>query len=56
MNASRNTLKATGAVHWSRYVILAVVLMLAWVMWSGYLKPLLLSFGVFSSLLVVYLD
>lgn len=56
MNASRNTLKATGAVHWSRYVILAVVLMLAWVMWSGYLKPLLLSLGVFSSLLVVYLD
>ena len=56
MNASRSPSKATGAVHWSRYVILAVVLMLAWVMWSGYLKPLLLSLGVFSSLLVVYLD
>lgn len=42
-------------VHWSRYVLLAVLLMIAWVLWSGYLKPLLLGLGVFSSLLVVYL-
>lgn len=42
-------------VHWSHYVFLALLLMLAWVLWSGYLKPLLLGLGVFSSLLVVYL-
>ena len=42
-------------VHWSRYVFLAVLLMIAWVLWSGYLKPLLLGLGVFSSVLVVYL-
>lgn len=42
-------------VHWSRPVILAVLLMLAWVLWSGFFKPLLLGLGVFSSLLVVYL-
>jgi len=55
MKASRNEPEATGAVHWSRYVILAVLLMLAWVLWSGYLKPLLLGLGVLSSILVVYL-
>ena len=56
MNDSRNASEATGAIHWSRHVILAVLLMLAWVLWSGYLKPLLLGLGVFSSILVVYLD
>lgn len=45
-----------GTVHWSRPVILAVLLMLAWVLWSGFLKPLLLALGAFSSLLVVYLS
>ena len=44
-----------GAARWTRSVILAVLLMVAWVLWSGYLKPLLLGLGVFSSLLVVYL-
>ena len=44
-----------GAARWTRLVILAVLLMVAWVLWSGYLKPLLLGLGVFSSLLVVYL-
>ena len=55
MKARRNESGAAGAVHWSRYVIMAVLLMLAWVLWSGYLKPLLLGLGVFSSILVVYL-
>jgi len=55
MNGSRNASQATGAVHWSRYAVLAALLMLAWVLWSGYLKPLLLGLGVFSSILVVYL-
>ena len=56
MNVRRNDPQATGAVHWSRYVILAVLLMLAWVLWSGYLKPLLLGLGVLSSIVVVYLN
>jgi multicomponent Na+:H+ antiporter subunit E len=42
-------------VHWTRYVFLAVLLMISWVLWSGYLKPLLLGLGIFSSVLVVYL-
>ena len=42
-------------VHWSRYVLLAVLLMIAWVLWSGYLKPLLLGLGVSSSLIQVAL-
>ncbi len=56
MQSNRNTSQATGAVHWSRYVILALLLLMAWILWSGYLKPLLLGLGVFSSVLVVYLD
>lgn len=56
MKASRNESEAAGAIHWSRYVILAVLLMLAWFLWSGYLEPLLLGLGVFSSILVVYLS
>jgi len=56
MQANQNTSQATDAVHWSRYVILALLLMLAWILWSGYLKPLLLGLGIFSSILVVYLD
>ncbi|MGD9264412.1 MAG: Na+/H+ antiporter subunit E [Lysobacterales bacterium] len=46
---------SSDAIHWTRSVVLAVLLMLAWVLWSGYLKPLLLGLGIFSSLLVVYL-
>ncbi len=41
--------------YWSRAVFLAVLLMLAWLLWSGLFKPLLLALGVFSSVLVVYL-
>jgi len=55
MQADRSASPAADTVHWPGYAILAVLLMLAWVLWSGYLKPLLLGFGVFSSILVVYL-
>jgi len=41
--------------NWAWSVILGVLLMLVWVLWSGYFKPLLLGLGVFSSALVVYL-
>jgi multicomponent Na+:H+ antiporter subunit E len=56
MNPSRNASETADPAHRSRYVVLAVLLMLAWVLWSGYLKPLLLGLGILSSLLVVYLD
>lgn len=56
MQAEPRAAQAADTVHWSRHAILAVLLMLAWVLWSGYLKPLLLGLGIFSSLLVVYLD
>lgn len=56
MKFSRKDSEAAGAVHWSRYVILTALLMLAWVLWSGYLEPLLLGLGVLSSILVVYLN
>ena len=44
-----------GSGYWTRAAFLAVVLMLAWLLWSGLFKPLLLVLGVFSSVLVVYL-
>jgi multicomponent Na+:H+ antiporter subunit E len=56
MNASRKASETRRALPWSRYLILVALLMLAWVLWSGYLKPLLLGLGLFSSILVVYLD
>lgn len=55
MPADRSASQAAGTVRWSGYALLAVLLMLAWILWSGYLKPLLLGLGVFSSILVVYL-
>lgn len=38
-----------------RATILLVLLLLAWVLWSGLFKPLLLGLGGFSCLLTVYL-
>lgn len=47
--------KDPGKTHWSKAVVLAVLLMVAWLLWSGLFKPLLLALGVFSSVLVAYL-
>jgi len=38
-----------------RALLLAVLLFAAWLLWSGFFKPLLISLGVFSVLLVVFL-
>jgi multicomponent Na+:H+ antiporter subunit E len=38
-----------------RMAVLAVLLATAWLLWSGMFKPLLLSLGAFSCLLVLYL-
>ncbi len=37
-----------------RILLLAVLLVLAWLLWSGLYKPLLLGLGVFSCLLTLY--
>ena len=41
--------------YWSRVILLAGLLMLSWLLWSGLFKPLLLALGLFSCVLVVYL-
>ena len=38
-----------------RVLILAVFLAVAWLLWSGFFKPLLLSLGVFSCMITVYI-
>ena len=39
----------------ARVLILVLLLAAAWVLWSGYLKPLLLGLGVLSCLLTVWI-
>lgn len=39
----------------SNYLLLTVFLIVAWVLWSGMFKPLLLGLGAFSCVLTVYL-
>ena len=38
----------------AKFVLLAVLLIIAWVLWSGLFKPLLLALGAFSCALTVY--
>ena len=38
-----------------RIIVLALLLIAAWVLWSGYFKPLLLGLGALSCLLTVWL-
>lgn len=40
---------------YARILILLVLLITAWVLWSGYLKPLLLGLGALSCLLTVWI-
>jgi multicomponent Na+:H+ antiporter subunit E len=39
----------------ARMAVLAVLLAVSWLLWSGLFKPLLLALGAFSCLLVLYL-
>lgn len=39
----------------ARTLILLLLLIVAWVLWSGYLKPLLLGLGAFSCILTVWI-
>ena len=45
---------ASVAEKTTRAVLLIVLLAMAWLLWSGFFKPLLLAFGVFSCLLSLY--
>jgi multicomponent Na+:H+ antiporter subunit E len=38
----------------ARILILALLLIVAWVLWSGYLKPLLLGLGALSCVLTIW--
>ena len=40
---------------YARMLILALLLIAAWVLWSGYLKPLLLGLGAVSCLLTIWI-
>lgn len=40
----------------ARMALMAILLAAAWLLWSGFFKPLLLGLGAFSCLLVVYLS
>ena len=40
---------------YARILTLVVLLIVAWVLWSGYLKPLLLGLGALSCLLTVWI-
>jgi len=44
--------QSTGA-RLSRVMLLSVLLVLAWLLWSGYFKPLILMFGAFSCAIVL---
>ncbi|MEM1200820.1 MAG: Na+/H+ antiporter subunit E [Pseudomonadota bacterium] len=46
---------ASAAEKTSRLLLLALLLAMAWMFWSGLFKPLLIAFGVFSCVLSVYL-
>lgn len=50
---SRGSPKLT-ARTFAKFVLLAVLLIIAWVLWSGLFKPLLLALGAFSCALTVY--
>jgi multicomponent Na+:H+ antiporter subunit E len=43
------------AEHGFRILLLAILLAMAWLFWSGLFKPLLIGFGVFSCMLTLYL-
>ena len=45
----------TGAVRVRAYLMFTVLLIAAWVLWSGMFKPLLLGLGAFSCLLAGYI-
>ena len=54
-SASSSTASRAPARTFAKFVLLAVLLIVAWVLWSGLFKPLLLGLGALSCALVVYI-
>ncbi|MEM7283359.1 MAG: Na+/H+ antiporter subunit E [Pseudomonadota bacterium] len=53
--SSDNKTAPTSAGRFRAYLLFIVVLIAAWVLWSGMFKPLLLGLGAFSCALVAYI-
>ena len=53
VNESSESSRATTLPGLSRWLLLVVLLSVAWLLWSGLYKPLLLGLGVLSCLLVM---
>ncbi len=53
---ANNSAAPRGAGRVRAYGLLSVLLIAAWMLWSGMFKPLLLGLGAFSCVLVVYLS
>ena len=50
-----NTTASVGAGRFRAYLMFTVLLIAAWVLWSGMFKPLLLGLGAFSCVLAGYI-
>lgn len=55
MSEANATGTTTERVSFARVLVLALVLIAAWLLWSGLFKPLLLGLGAFSCVLTVYI-
>ena len=54
--SNKHNLHNSRAAYITRVVTLGILLVAAWLFWSGFFKPLLLGLGAFSCLLVLYLS
>jgi len=55
-NSTKQNLQSSRAAYITRVVTLGILLVAAWLFWSGFFKPLLLGLGAFSCILVLYLS
>lgn len=55
-NSNKHNLQSSRAAYITRVVTLGILLVAAWLLWSGLFKPLLLGLGAFSCILVLYLS
>jgi len=55
-NSIEHNSQGSRAAYITRVVVLGGLLVAAWLLWSGFFKPLLLGLGAFSCVLVLYLS
>jgi multicomponent Na+:H+ antiporter subunit E len=55
-NSTKHNLQSSRAAYITRVITLGILLVAAWLFWSGFFKPLLLGLGAFSCILVLYLS